>query len=216
MLPKISFETIGIFLDSAEKDQITIESLKQFKLDWRYFDEPALWFELPRNSIIIIDECQQTFPVRPVGAKVPRHCSEFETHRHKGWDIHLVTQDAKLMDNHVRRLTGCHVHYFNPFKSSRVTRYQADKVFDQDDYFQKKNTISSIIKRDKNFYGLYWSADAHTHKLVIPTKLLLVLPVPFLIAFLVWYLVSGNWSTNTQPQEVKTVTRPTVKHRFTS
>ena len=83
------------------------------------------------------------------------------------------------MDNHVRRLTGCHVHYFNPFKSSRVTRYQADKVFDQDDYFQKKNTISSIIKRDKNFYGLYWSADAHTHKLVIPTKLLLVLPCSF-------------------------------------
>ena len=202
--PKSALKQLEFFLDSAEKDQITIESLKQFKLDWRYFDEPALWFELPRNSIIIIDECQQTFPVRPVGAKVPRHCSEFETHRHKGWDIHLVTQDAKLMDNHVRRLTGCHVHYFNPFKSSRVTRYQADKVFDQDDYFQKKNTISSIIKRDKNFYGLYWSADAHTHKLVIPTKLLLVLPVPFLIAFLVWYLVSGNWSTNTQPQEVKT------------
>ena len=87
---------LEFFLDSAEKDQITIESLKQFNLDFRHFKEPALWFELPRNSIIIIDECQQTFPVRPVGAKVPLHCSEFETHRHKGWDIHLVTQDAKL------------------------------------------------------------------------------------------------------------------------
>lgn len=194
--PKSAYEQLQFFLDSAEKEQITTESLKQFNLDFRNFAEPALWFELPRNSIIIIDECQQTFPPRPVGAKVPRHCSEFETHRHKGWDIHLVTQDAKLMDNHVRRLTGCHVHYFNPFKSSRVTRYQADKVFDPEDYFQKKNTISSIIGRDKNFYGLYWSADAHTHKLVIPKKLLFALPVPFLVAFLVWYLTSGAWSSN--------------------
>lgn len=197
--PKSAYEQLQFFLDSADKEHITVESLKQFNLDFRHFEEPALWFELPRNSIIIIDECQQTFPPRPVGAKVPRHCAEFETHRHKGWDIHLVTQDAKLMDNHVRRLTGCHVHYFNPFKSSRVTRYQADKVFDPEDYFQKKNTISSIIARDKNFYGLYWSADAHTHKLVIPKKLLYALPIPFLVIFLAWYLVSGSWSSNTQP-----------------
>lgn len=189
-------EQLKFFLDSAEKQQITVEALKQFNLDFRHFEHPAFWFQLERNSIIIIDECQQTFPPRPAGAKVPQHCSEFETHRHKGWDIHLVTQDAKLLDNHVRRLAGCHVHYFNPFKSSRVTRYQADKVFDQDDYFQKKNTISSIIARDKLFYGLYWSADAHTHKLVIPKKLLFALPVPFLVVFLAWYLVSGSWLSN--------------------
>ena len=90
------------------------------------------------------------------------------------------------MDNHVRRLTGCHVHYFNPFKSSRVTRYQADKVFDQEDYFQKKNTISSIIKRDKAFLwpciGLLMLIPT---SLVIPKKLLFALPLPFLIAF--WF-----------------------------
>lgn len=193
-------EQLSFFLDSAEKSQITVEALKQFNLDFRNFEQPALWFQLERNAIIIIDECQQTFPPRPVGAKVPQHCSEFETHRHKGWDIHLVTQDAKLLDNHVRRLAGCHVHYFNPFKSSRVTRYQADKVFDPEDYFQKKNTISSIIARDKAFYGLYWSADAHTHKLVIPKKLLIALPLPFLIVFLAYYLVSGSWLSN-QPAD---------------
>lgn len=197
-------EELKFFLDSAEKEQITVEALKQFNLDFRHFEHPALWFQLERNAIIIIDECQQTFPPRPVGAKVPQHCSEFETHRHKGWDIHLVTQDAKLLDNHVRRLAGCHVHYFNPFKSSRVTRYQADKVFDQDDYFQKKNTISSIIARDKSFYGLYWSADAHTHKLVIPKKLLLAIPLPFLVVFLAYYLVSGSWLSNPAAIPVET------------
>lgn len=199
--PDHRLEQLKFFLDSAEKHQITIEALKQFNLDFRHFEQPAFWYQLERNAIIIIDECQQTFPPRPAGAKVPLHCSEFETHRHKGWDIHLVTQDAKLLDNHVRRLAGCHVHYFNPFKSNRVTRYQGDKVFDQDDYFQKKNTISSIIKRDKAFYGLYWSADAHTHKLVIPKKLIVLLLVPVLLGFLIWYLLSGAWASNTQSHQ---------------
>lgn len=211
LYPAARREELRLYLEFAEKEQITVESLKQFNLDFRHFEHPSKWYELPRNSIIIIDECQQTFPPRPVGAKVPQHCSEFETHRHKGWDIHLVTQDAKLLDNHVRRLAGTHVHYFNPFKSSRVTRYQGDKVFDQEDYFQKKNTISSVIARDKRYYGLYWSADAHTHKLVIPKKLLMALPLPFLIGFLVWYMVSGSWLSNSDPVQSTQANNPSMQ-----
>ena len=199
--PASARENLNLFIDSADKDTVSFENLKQFNLDWRQFHDPAKWYELPRQSIIVLDECQQTFPPRPVGSKVPAHCSEFETHRHKGWDIHLVTQDAKLIDNHVRRLAGCHVHYFNPFKSNRVTRYQGDKVFDQEDYFQKKNTIRSIITRDKTMYGLYWSADLHTHKLVLPKKLILILLAPIIVIFLAWLLISGSWSSTPKPEE---------------
>lgn len=197
-------EDLKFYLESADRESVTVDTLKQFNLDFRHFEHPSRWYELPRNSIIVIDECQQTFPPRAVGARVPQHCSEFETHRHKGWDIHLVTQDAKLLDNHVRRLAGTHVHYFNPFKSSRVTRYQGDKVFDPDDYFQKKNTIRSIIARDKRFYGLYWSADVHTHKLVVPKKLLIALPLPFIVAYLVYYVISGSWKTTPETIPVNT------------
>lgn len=200
--PASARENLRLYIESADRQHVTVDTLKQFNLDWRAFKDPALWYELPRQSIIVMDECQQTFPPRPVGARVPHHCSEFETHRHKGWDIHLVTQDAKLLDNHVRRLAGCHVHYFNPFKSNRVTRYQADKVFDPDDYFQKKSTISSVIVRDKTMYGLYWSADAHTHKLVLPKKLILLLFVPVLLILLVWFLVTGRWNSSQAPQQV--------------
>ena len=209
--PASKREDLKFFLESAEQDQVTVETLKQFNLDFRHFKHPALWYELPRNSIIIIDECQQTFPPRPVGSKAPQHCTEFETHRHKGWDIHLVTQDAKLLDAHVRRLAGCHIHYFNPFKSKRVTRYQADKVFDPEDFFQKKNTISSVIKRDADFYGLYWSADAHTHKLVLPKKLFFLLILPILIIFLVYYLLSGSWVNTTPESQPVSGQQPSTK-----
>lgn len=167
------------------------EELSRFCLDWRSFDRPTLWYELPRGAVIVIDECQQWFPPRAPGSKVPLHCSEFETHRHKGYDIHLITQDAKLLDPHVRRLTGRHIHFFNPFTSSRVTRYQADKVFDPDDYFAKKKTQSKIIKRDKSFYGVYWSADQHTHKFKLPLKALLIIPIVIILPLLVWVILSG-------------------------
>lgn len=173
-------------------DTPTFDELSRFKLDWRHFATPTLWYELERNAIIVIDECQQWFPPRGPGSKVPRHCSEFETHRHKGYDIHLITQDAKLLDNHVRRLTGRHVHFFNPFSSNRVTRYQADKVFDPEDYHAKQKTQSKIIKRDKNFYGLYWSADVHTHKFKIPKKALLLIPIVIIVPLLVWIIISGT------------------------
>jgi zona occludens toxin len=195
LYPSSAVESLQLYLDSSEPTQITIENLKQFNLHWNNFPRPQTWFELPRNSIIVIDECQQTFPPRPVGAKVPLHCSEFETHRHKGFDIHLVTQDAKLLDNHVRRLTGRHIHFFNPFASKRITRYQADKVFDPEDYFAKKAASKSVPQRDTKFYGLYWSADVHTHKSSFPKWILLLAAAPLVIVYFVYNLISGTYVT---------------------
>lgn len=206
LYPATSIESLELYLASADPEQITIENLMQFNLHWNHFSQPTLWYQLPRNSIIVVDECQQTFPPRPVGAKVPIHCSEFETHRHKGFDIHLVTQDAKLLDNHVRRLTGRHIHFFNPFASKRITRYQSDKVFDPDDYFAKKATSKSVPKRDSKFYGLYWSADVHTHKSTFPKWLPFVLILPFISAYLIYKLITGAFVTGVQ--EVQQVATP--------
>lgn len=172
-------------------DTYSFSELGRFCLDWRHFDTPTGWYLLERNSVIVIDECQQWFPPRPPGSKAPKHCSEFETHRHKGYDVHLITQDAKLLDSHVRRLTGRHVHYFNPFSSNRVTRYEADKVFDPEDYHSKQKTQSRIMKRSTAFYGVYWSADVHTHKFRLPKKALLIIPIIILLPLLVWVTLSG-------------------------
>ncbi|TDP40694.1 zonular occludens toxin Zot [Idiomarina aquatica] len=153
-----------------------VDDIRQFKLDWKDFPDPTQWPHLPPHSIIVVDECQRWFPPRPVGAKVPNHVSQFETHRHKGLDIHLVTQDAKLLDSHVRRLVGRHIHFHNPLASKRISRMENDKAFDPADFHQRKNATKSVKKRDSSFYGLYWSADVHTHKRRFPKILLLLIP----------------------------------------
>ncbi|WP_217631641.1 zonular occludens toxin domain-containing protein, partial [Vibrio cholerae] len=87
----------------------------------------------------------------------PTAVARFETHRHHGHDVHLVTQDAMLIDANVRRLVDRHVHFFNATGGERVTRYEMPKAFDPSDYHDKKMAKKDLIKREKQFYGVYWS-----------------------------------------------------------
>jgi hypothetical protein len=197
--PSSKLSALEDYLNVVESP--TVDDLKQFKLHWNDFPDPTTWPDLPRHSIVVVDECQRWFPVRPVGAKVPRHVSEFETHRHKGLDIHLVTQDAKLLDSHVRRLVGRHIHFSNPLASKKISRMEHDKVFDPSDYHQRKNATKAVKSRDSKFYGLYWSADVHTHKARIPKFLYLLIPaaiVPFWVAYYFSTLGDDNSSAQVQ------------------
>lgn len=195
-------------------DSYNFDSLKSFNLHFTKFEDPCKWYELPKRSVIFIDECQQFFPPRGVNAKnptVPKHISEFETHRHKGYDVHLVTQDPKLMDVNIRRLTGRHVHYHNPFGGERVTRYQESKQFDPDDYFATKNCTKSLVKRNKKFYGVYWSADIHTHKFQVPKFVLVFFALIILLCFLGYHFYFNFLGKHEDPKQEQ-VKPPVPEH----
>lgn len=205
LYPKKVKQPLTDYLDLV--DTPSWDDIQQFNLHFDKFIDPTGWYKLPKGSVILIDECQKAFPPRPVGSKVPIHVSEFETHRHGGYDVHLITQDAKLLDSHVRRLAGRHIHYHNPLASKKVSRLQADKVFDPSDYFQKKNTISSLITRDEKYYGVYWSADLHTHKIVIPKKLVTLVIVALAVPVGVIYWFSYRFDTSHLDNNLSSVER---------
>lgn len=174
------------FLSNMPYDKIEFSHLEHLNLHFTYFSNPKDWFNLPKQSVILIDECQQFFPPRPVGSAVPPHISKFETHRHDGYDIHLITQDRMLLDSNVRRLVNHHVHYHNAFNSNRVARYQNSKSFDVDDYHDVKNCQKSLIKRPTNFYGSYFSAELHTHKFKMPKAFYLFIFLVLVVCFSIY------------------------------
>lgn len=139
-------------------------AVDKLKATWFEFDQPTEWFNLPHNSIIVIDEAQGWFA--PVDARKvkPPHLEEFETHRHKGFDVHLITQHGMFLDSHVRRLAGKHIYFWRLFNGSRVSRYEFEKFTDTDKHSELKIGKKSIIKLDKTFFGLYKSAVAHNTK----------------------------------------------------
>lgn len=174
-------------------------------IDHEYFGtqelkDPDKWYDVPEASVVLMDEAQRVFPVRHAGSKVPRKCSEFETHRHKGLDIVLLTQDATLLDVHLRKLCGKHIHVHRLFGSetSNIYEYGEFQKLPADTNSRKMALHTASFKFPKEIFDHYKSADAHTVKRKLPKKLF-ILPLCLVgIIAAAWFAVHaiGNLTGN--------------------
>ena len=148
----------------------------KLKASWFEFDDPLAWFELPENAIIVVDEAQgdkehPMFGVRDPRKEVPLHISRFETMRKRGYEMHLITQDPRFIDVHARRLCNKHIHYWRIFGSTKVSRYEMERVCNEVEKVNKLPDASrTIISLDKQYFGVYSSAQAAHHFKFKPSK----------------------------------------------
>ena len=154
-----------------------INGLKQdqLKAQWFEFEDPEKWYELPNDSIIVIDESQGWFGSRDPRARPPEHITRFETMRHQGHEVHLVTQDPRYLDVHLRRLCNAHIHYWRVFKSSQLLRFESEVVVEKVEVKSSfKDSDKKTLKLDKKYFGAYTSTNAKHHfQAKIPTKFIL-------------------------------------------
>jgi zona occludens toxin (predicted ATPase) len=158
------------------------------KASWFQFDDPELWFELPANAIVVVDEAQGWFGARDTRARPPEHITRFETMRHQGHEVHLVTQDPRYIDVHLRRLCNGHVHYWRVFKSQQLLRFESDAVIEKVEVKSSfKDADKKTVRLDKKFFGVYTSANAKHHfQTKLPTKFLLAMALIGGAVFLVY------------------------------
>lgn len=155
--------------------------------DWYQIDEEQArnWFELPDGAIIVIDEAQRIFRPRPGRGEPPPHVAQLETHRHKGYDIYLITQHPSLIDQNVRRLAGTHRHVQRTFGMQRAVIHEWGEVH-LDCERRRDDSSKTTWSFPKDVYKLYKSAEVHTHKAQIPKQVWYLLA---LVALLVGLLV---------------------------
>lgn len=207
--PKGNLKGLDVFLE--ESDNPTIESIKLLNYHWTHTNDPTDWPNLPNGSIALFDECQDYFPPMANSAKRPFYYTQFQKHRHSGVDIHLVTQHYTFLDNVIQKCTGMHVHYFRPMGGAVITRFQRDKQFSTDYSGDLEKCATSTLKRDTNFYGVYWSADDHTAKFKLPPKaLLFLLAIPLCIYVFYSLLVSLGLVGSDEP-ELKPESKSEIK-----
>jgi zona occludens toxin len=159
---------------------------ERLKAQWYAFDDPHKWFELPDNSIVLIDEAQRFFGVRDPRKAVPDYCSQFETMRHDGLEVHLVTQHASFLDAHIRKLCNKHIYVLRIFGGKKLSRYEAEKCIDVDKQTALKDASHSFVKLDSKFFGVYDSAVEHHFKFRPPGKMLLIPLLLVFIAFMIY------------------------------
>lgn len=167
-----------------EGRQVFYSGIAELTLPWTQI-EPEKWMDCPPNSIIVIDEAQRLFRTRSVGSNVPPYVAELETHRHKGVDVFLITQHPMLIDNHVRRLTGLHMHVVRKFGMQASTIHEWPSVKENCDK-NRDDSTKHAFKYPKEMFGVYKSAEVHTHKRRIPMRFWIICSVPVILALVGW------------------------------
>lgn len=157
-------------------------------LPWIELENPALWYEVPAGSIIVMDEAQRVFPNRHSSATVPKKVSEWETHRHKGIDAYLLTQAPNLIDFAVRELTQRHVHLKRPFGMDWSNVYEFNDGVKTKPEYSKDVALVSKFFFPKEVYSWYKSADLHTVKKTVPYRKLVFLGGLVLAVVVLFYI----------------------------
>lgn len=160
---------------------------------------PNDWRDLPDGSLVIYDEAQQEhlFPAtgRP-GAPTDERLLRFDTHRHRGFDIVLISQDSSLVHHWARKFVGRYIHLerHDGLESTSVSQWE--EVVDPSDYHSRQRADKSSRRMDPAIWQVYDSATVHTHKFKVPqgakNALRFGLGAMFFLAFLAfglwWYL----------------------------
>lgn len=119
------------------------------------------WWEWCRpGDVLVVDEVQRYWRPRGLGTRVPPDIAKLETHRHLGVDIVLITQNAMLLDQNVRRLVGRHLNVRRIFGGARALIYDWDGC--QTDVHRTQGATRTVWSYPKSAYKLYKSSELHT------------------------------------------------------
>lgn len=168
-----------------ENRPVYYSGIPELTLPWLPLDDVEKWYECPANAIIVIDECQRVFRPRATGKEVPECVSRFETHRHQGIDVVLMTQHPMLIDNNIRRIAGQHFHSIRKMglEASQIYEWGECKGLNKADFTQ---AVKHLFKFPKESYAWYKSAEVHTHGKRIPMRVWFLLASPLLLGALIY------------------------------
>lgn len=190
--------------ERAEKEgrPVFYSGINECKLPWTEF-KPQEWWDLPDGAIIIIDECQFTFPAKANGSTRPSYVENLAIHRSRGFDIFLITQHPTLVDNFVRRLVGQHFHSVRGF-GDNATIYEWPKTSPEPEKVrEQKAAVSKRWPFNKEAYDWYKSAELHTVRRKIPVKVYYVgVMAVAVVGALYWWIGSKSEVATANPDPV--------------
>lgn len=172
-----------------------VEGLKipHFECDARKWHE-----ELPDGAVLVVDEAQRVWRPRPAAAAVPPDIAAMETHRHKGIDIFMTTQNPRLIDSNVRALIGRHVHIRDV---GVLGRHWYEWPECNDGLMWRSCTNHRSYKLPKHVFDLYKSASLHVKPIRGIPRAVWVGLGALLGILLLGYVVFGRIGDRFKPQQ---------------
>lgn len=155
------------------------------------------WQCTPKGSVVVYDEAQRNaaFQYKPK-EKLSTNTiiSGLEYARHDGYDIVFITQSPKFLHLHLLELVGEHYHVNRPYGRAQAEIALHRRVS------MMPNTVAAMeraedvfkFKYDKELFGLYKSAEIHTHKFRLPKYFWKLFAIIAFCAIGISYVVFGT------------------------
>lgn len=161
------------------------------------------WDEMPDGSLVLIDECQGVFPPRSSQSTPPAHVAWLNTHRHRGFDLWITTQQPKLIDSSVRALVGRHKHFRRLFGMKRAVIYEWDAC--SDSLSGMNNAVKSNWTYPTEVFKWYKSAEIHNKQRFKLPLWLGILPLGVVLCV---YFFPKAFTAITHPKETSKAAQP--------
>ena len=170
-------------------DGINISGVRKFEDD---LENPFDWRKLDHGSVVIYDEAQKhpAFAKRDMLKKYPKDRAEdianiaweLDYHRHTGYDIVLITQSPKLLNQHTLDFVGEHLHLRRIFgvKQATIFHFPEHKLNPNTKSVRDEAINKETFKFPKHLFKFYKSASQHTDKFKIPLKYIIILLLIFI------------------------------------
>lgn len=165
------------------------------------------WHEdAPDGALIIVDEVQRKWRPRGPSAKVPPSVAALETHRHRGIDFIVITQNLKLVDVNVRSLTGRHLHI-------RDTGFLGRWLYEWPEADLNNNWKRCENKRryklPKHVFNLYKSASLHTKPVRNIPRMVYIVGALLLAFCVLAFVIYGRLNDTPKAPENSSAAAPT-------
>ena len=196
----------------AQPRSVYYNGINDLTLDWEKFDDTKKWHKLPVGAVIVIDEAQKTFEKKSNAATRPDYYTAIDTHRHKGHDLFLITQDPVNVDFRITSMSDRHYHLARSYNTERATlyEYQAVEYVSGSKYKRVPDAIKTQWNYPKEVYTYYKSAEVHTYKQRLPLKKLAMMGAPFLVVPILVYYIAQRMSDKAGSEQPEVVTQGSI------
>lgn len=202
-------------VDEKYKDRKIYHNINGLKIEGLH-KIPDDFRECENGSILIYDEAQD-IEYYSVESKINPVAKELSKHRHRGFDIHFITQDPALLNKWVLKNVYMHYYLWRPAQASNVTIYTFPRAIVAPTKADFKSAYDKRLWRFEKYYlQFYQSTVLNTSEKLSSTKKSSILITGFLFACLIAYFIrpifsiadgfgatSANASTSEQDTDVQ-------------
>lgn len=171
---------------------LKIEGLYQAPDDFRQCDD---------GSIIIYDEAQDIDYYSSDSRSINEVAKELSKHRHRGFDIHFITQDPALLTKWVLKNVYLHYYLWRPAQASTITIYTFSRAIVSPTKTDFKNAYDKKLWRfEKKYLDYYKSTVLNTSKKTTSQKKNSIIATAIIMLLVLAYFSKPLLSIHKPPQ----------------